>query len=201
MDVMNVATEARPASEAAPDVAPPRAQRGRLLFWGPAAAVAGLLALVTVSVLHPATANPLQALNRPAPDFTLPLYGGGALHLASLRGKTVMINFWWSGCVPCQEEAPLLERQWRAWRDKGVVFIGIDEIDDPHAAAPRDFLRQYGITYPNVWDTSYIAIDYGMTGQPESFFITPRGLIKTKYVQPFPDDETLVRLIGEARTS
>ncbi len=199
MDVMDVANEARRAHDVAPDVARPPAPRSRLLFWGPAAAVAGLLALVTVSVLHPAQDNPLQTLNRPAPDFTLPLYGGGALHLAALRGKTVMINFWWSGCVPCQEEAPLLERQWRAWKGKGVVFIGIDEIDDPRSAAPRDFLRRYDITYPNVWDTSYIAIDYGTTGQPESFFITPRGLITTKYVQPFPDDQTLARLIGDAR--
>ena len=201
MDVMDVANEARRVSEAAPDVARTPAPRSRLLFWGPAAAVAGLLALVTVSVLRPAQDNPLQTLNRPAPDFTLPLYGGGALHLAALRGKTVMINFWWSGCVPCQDEAPLLERQWRAWKDKGVVFIGIDEIDDPRSAAPRDFLRRYDITYPNVWDTSYIAIDYGTTGQPESFFITPRGVITTKYVQPFPDDQTLARLIGDARPS
>ena len=201
MDVMHVANEARRVSDVAPDVARTPARRGRLLFWGPAAAVVGLLALVTVSVLRPAQDNPLQTLNRPAPDFTLPLYGGGALHLAALRGKTVMINFWWSGCVPCQDEAPLLERQWRAWKDKGVVFIGIDEIDDPHSAAPRDFLRRYDITYPNVWDTSYIAIDYGTTGQRESVFITPRGVIKTKYVQPFPDDQTLARVIGDARPS
>jgi len=201
MDVMDVAHEVRGAPEAAPDAAPTPARRGGLLFWGPAVAVTGLLVLVAVSVLHPAQDNPLQTLNRPAPDFTLPRYGGGALHLAALRGKTVMINFWWSGCVPCQEEAPLLERQWRAWKDKGVVFIGIDEIDDPHSAAPRDFLRRYDITYPNVWDTSYIAIEYGTTGQPESFFITPRGLIKTTYVQPFPDDQTLARLIRQARPS
>ncbi len=201
MDVMDVANEARGVSEAATDVARAPVRRARLLFWGPAAVVIGLVALVAVSVLHPAQDNPLQTLNRPAPDLTLPLYGGGALHLAALRGKTVMINFWWSGCVPCQEEAPLLERQWRAWKDKDVVFIGIDEIDDPHSAAPRDFLRRYDITYPNVWDTSYIAIDYGTTGQPESFFITPRGVITTKYVQPFPDDQTLARLIGDARPS
>jgi len=200
---VEIAHEAASASAAPFEVVPAperRRPRGPLL-WVPAASALGLVALLVVAVLRPATANPLQALNRPAPDFTLPLYGGGTLHLAALRGKTVMINFWWSGCVPCQEEAPLLERQWRAWRDKGMVFIGIDEIDDPHAVAPRDFLRQYGITYPNVWDTSYIAIDYGTTGQPESFFITPRGVMKTKYAQPFPDDQTLARLIRETRAS
>lgn len=198
---MEIAHEVTPAPGAALDAdAEPRRRRGPLL-WVPATCAAGLVALLVVAVLRPATTNPLQPLNRPAPDFTLPLYGGGALHLAALRGKAVMINFWWSGCVPCQEEAPLLERQWRAWKDKGVVFIGIDEIDDPVSATPRDFLRRYDITYPNVWDTSDIAIEYGTTGQPESFFVTPRGVIKIKYAQPFPDDQTLARLIREARAS
>jgi len=198
MDVTNAATS---MSEALEDIAPAPGRRGGPLFWGLAAVVASLVVLLVVAVLRPATNDPRQVLDRPAPDFTLPLYGGGTLHLAALRGKTVMVNFWWSGCVPCQEEAPLLERQWRAWKDRGVVFVGVDEIDDPQSATPRDFLRRYGITYPNVWDTSAMDIEYGTTGQPESFFITRRGLIKEKYAQPFPDDQTLARMIEETRAS
>jgi cytochrome c biogenesis protein CcmG/thiol:disulfide interchange protein DsbE len=178
----------------------PRRRRGGLLLWGTAALGAGIVALLVITVLRPAGENPLQLTNRPAPDFTMSLYGGGKLHLAALRGKTVVINFWWSGCVPCQKEAPLLERQWRAWKNKNVVFVGVDEIDDPTTATPRNFLKKYGVTYPNGWDPGYVDVEYGTTGQPETFIITPRGSIKYHYAMPFTDDATLARLIEAARS-
>ncbi len=189
----------RPVSDAVPGAPAPHRRRG-LLFWAPAGGAAALLVLLVVAVVRPARNNPLQRMDRPAPDFTMPLYGGGRLHLAALRGKTVVFNFWWSGCVPCQEEAPLLERQWTAWKDKGVVFVGMDEIDDPTTSTPRDFLRTYHITYPNGPDPGDVAIEYGTTGQPETFFITPRGRIVKKYAQQFTSDGQLARMIREARS-
>src|SRR5919201_5436352 len=175
-----------------------RRRRGPLA-WGAAVLAAAIVALLAAAVLRPAQDNPLVQINRAAPDFTMSLYRGGTLHLSSLRGKTVVLNFWWSGCVPCQQEAPLLERQWRAWKDKGVVFVGVDEIDDPATATPRDFLRRYHITYPNGWDPGDVDIAYGTTGQPETLFITPHGLIQRKYAMPFTDERTLARLIEETR--
>jgi len=174
-------------------------RRNGPLLWAAAVFTCGVLTLLVVAVLRPAKDNPLQVINRTAPDFTMSLYGGGTLHLAALRGKTVVLTFWWSGCIPCQQEAPLLERQWRAWKDKGVVFVGMDEIDDPATATPRDFLRRYPITYPNGWDPGDVDIAYGTTGQPETFVITPHGLIQRKYVRPFTDERTLARLIEETR--
>ena len=94
----------------------------------------------------------------------------------------------------------MLERQWHAWKGKGVVFLGVDEQDDPSSGAPRDFLRTYHVTYPNGWDPGAVDIQYGTTGQPETFFITPQGLIKNKYALPFSSDAQLARLIQEARS-
>jgi cytochrome c biogenesis protein CcmG, thiol:disulfide interchange protein DsbE len=179
----------------------PRRRRGGVLLWGAAALGAGVLALLVFTLLRPAGNNPLQVSNRPAPDFTMSLYGGGKLHLAALRGKTIVINFWWSQCIPCKEEAPILNRQWAYWKDKGVVFVGVDELDDPSSAAPRDFLKTYHVTYPNGWDPGYVDIEYGTTGQPETFIITPRGSIKYHYAMPFTKDATLARLIEAARSS
>ena len=191
------------AAETVPAAAVPTRRRRGLLFWGTATVATGVLALLAVAVLHPAQDSPLRMYTRntPAPDFTMALYGGGRLHLAALRGKTVVLNFWWSGCVPCQEEAPLLERQWRAWKDRGVVFIGMDEIDDPHTSTPYAFLKKYGITYPNGPDPGDVAIQYGTTGQPETVFITPRGRMLDKYALPFQDDATLARMIQRTRAS
>src|SRR5919199_2682472 len=63
-------------------------RRGGPLLWMSMAMAAGLVVLLVVAVLRPAEDSPLTALNRPAPNFTLSLYGGGELRLAGLRGKT-----------------------------------------------------------------------------------------------------------------
>jgi len=178
-----------------PAAARSRRRRGPLV-WLPVAAVVAIVALLVAAVLRPADNNPLVLMNKPAPDFTIKLYGGGALNLKGLRGKTVVANFWWSDCPPCIQEAPILARQWQAWRNKGVVFVGIDELD---VSEPRDFLKTYNVTYPTGPDPDYVNIEYGATGQPETVFISPRGIVTAKYVQPFTDDATLAHLIEGAR--
>ncbi len=195
---MDAVSETTSLAETVDEPVGARGRRGRLP-WLVMSAAALVVALLAVAVLRPADNNPLSAQNRPAPDFTMPLFGGGAVHLAALRGKTVVVNFWWSGCPPCVQEAPILERQWRVWQGHGVVFLGIDEIDGPNAATARRFLSQYGVTYPNGWDPGDVDIQYGTTGQPETYIVAPNGRIRTKYVAGFPDDQTLARLIADAR--
>ena len=110
-----------------------------------------------------------------APAFTLPkLDGNGEISLASLRGKAVAINFWASWCVPCKTEAPLLEAAWQKYRDRGFVMLGVDSEDFRGDA--RKFVERYEITYPNVHASSKdIVVDYGLTGYPETFFVSPDG--------------------------
>lgn len=120
-----------------------------------------------------------------APDFTLQLFSGETLRLADLRGQPVMVNFWASWCPPCREEAPLLERTWREYRDRGVLFIGIDLWDRDQDA--RAFLQEFAISYPNGPDSSSVAIDYGLTGIPETFFIDRQGQIRRKWIGPFTE--------------
>lgn len=88
-----------------------------------------------------------QVSSGPAPDFTLTLFDGGTLRLSDQRGKVVMVDFWASWCVPCQQEARMLERLWQEYRGRGVVFVGVDYLDPENDA--RAFLERYGITYPN----------------------------------------------------
>ncbi|HMH46236.1 MAG TPA: TlpA disulfide reductase family protein [Solirubrobacteraceae bacterium] len=97
--------------------------------------------------------------------------------LSDLRGTPVVLNFWASWCVPCQEEASTLERAWRQQaRPRGVLFLGLDMQDvttDAHS-----FIRHYAIDYPNIRDPSNdIARAYGVTGVPETFFIGSDGHI------------------------
>ncbi len=124
---------------------------------------------------------PSPLLGRPAAPFALTLFDGGRFALGEDAGQVILLNFWASWCVPCREEAALLEATWRRYRDQGVRFIGVNIQDSEEAA--RAFLREFGITYPNGPDPGgRIAIDYGVYGIPETFFIGRDGRVLAKHV-------------------
>jgi len=140
-----------------------------------------LLAYGLANVKVPTAGSGAMAVDRPAPDFYLALFDGKQISLSQQRGKVVVINFWASWCVPCREEAPILENTSRQYKDKGVVFIGVD-IQDSEGAA-RSYLREFDITYPNGQDLGgRIAIDYGVSGIPVTFFISKAGIVSTRWV-------------------
>jgi len=128
------------------------------------------------------SSSPLDG--HPAPDFTLAVlstHPGLSIHLASFKGKAVMLNFWASWCDPCKHEAPLLQATWQHVKGQGIVFLGIDFED--RQSDGLSFLQTYGITYPNVVDASgSVAINYGGTGVPETVFIDRHGVFVHKVI-------------------
>ncbi|MEX2222889.1 MAG: redoxin domain-containing protein [Candidatus Rokuibacteriota bacterium] len=140
---------------------------------------------------------PTPLLAKPAPPFRLTLFDGRVLRLEELRGKVVFLNFWASWCPPCRAEARMLEAAWRAHRDQGVEFVGINIQDKEEAA--REFLEEFGVTYANGMDPgSKIAIDYGVWGLPEPFIIDREGRITYKHVGALGVD-TVTAKLAEAR--
>lgn len=100
----------------------------------------------------------------------------GNVDLAELRGTPVVLNYWASWCVPCRDEAPLLQRGWLRSRGAGVLFLGLDMQDATEDA--RVFIREFGLTFPHVRDgTNRTARRWGVTGIPETFFISGQGRI------------------------
>ena len=182
--------------------------------------LAGFVALLVYGVLARAPDTGIddslaRAQAPAAPGFDLPVLAQGSLGnrleplveaaaadgsvtLRELEGVPVVLNFWASWCVPCREEAPLLEREWRRARSGGVLFVGLDMQDITQDA--RDFLSEFDISYLNVRDKRKdVARRWGVTGIPETFFITPRGRI-VAHVVGAVTQEQVRRGIAAARS-
>ena len=149
--------------------------------------LAALMGLLAFGLLNEGEGE-LGALrqSRDAPDFTLDLFDGGTFTLSENRGQPVVVNFWSSWCDSCRAEAPVLEQGWRSFRDRGVIFIGVNVMDSRGDA--EAFLEEFDVTYPNGPDESGIRFDYGTTGHPETFFINRDGVIVLKYIGPLNDE-------------
>lgn len=116
-----------------------------------------------------------------APDFTLTSFEGDTYRLSDLNGQVVVLNFWATWCVSCQDEADDIERVWRRYRDRGVQFLGIDYLDQE--PLNRQWLERYGITYPNGPDIQgRIYNAYGVQGLPETFVIDRSGNVAQVFV-------------------
>jgi len=125
------------------------------------------------------------------PDFSLALFSGyeyngqSQIKISDLRGKVIFINFWASWCIPCAQEAPVLEKAWSYYQPDGkVVFLGVDYVDtEPEA---RIFLRKFGNTYPNGPDMgTRISQMFRIKGVPETYIIDTNGILKYVKIGPF----------------
>lgn len=87
---------------------------------------------------------------RPAPVVEGETLGGEHWSSKDAAGKVLVYNVWGSWCAPCRAEAPDLEAAAEQRADK-AVFMGLNT-RDPDPAAPRQFLKNHGITYPSLFD-------------------------------------------------
>lgn len=121
-----------------------------------------------------------------ARDFSLELINGDSLKLSDYRGKVVMVDFWASWCQPCRVEAPALKNVYEEYQGRDVEFIGVavwDNVGDAEV-----FIKQEGQTYPNGFDANgVIAIDYGVRGIPEKYFIDRDGILIKKLSGPLTE--------------
>jgi cytochrome c biogenesis protein CcmG/thiol:disulfide interchange protein DsbE len=146
--------------------------------------VAALLALVAFQMSRNGPLAPGRVgEGERAPDFTLQTFDGESIHLADLRGRVVVVNFWASWCVPCEAEAAELEGAWQRYRDQGVVFLGVAYVDTETAS--RGFLEEFGVTYPNGPDLqTKISHGYRVRQVPETFVVDPAGTLSAVFIGP-----------------
>jgi len=170
-----------PAGSSAPDVAPDR--RWRVV-------VAGLVPVVLIAALlgFGLGRNPrdLQSANRlegrEAPGFELRDFRTGrTVRMSDLRGHPVVVNFWASWCADCRVEHTDLVAAWQRFGNQGAVFLSVLYQDTTDGA--DDFLAQFPADWPNLLDPGgRTALDYGVTGVPETVFVDPQGRIDHKQI-------------------
>lgn len=138
---------------------------------------------------------PFMLTGQAAPPFELKvLETGQAVSLEELKGQPLVLNFWASWCGPCQVEHPVLE--WGARRyGQQVRFLGVVFEDTEENA--RAFLSKHGASYPQLVDPrGRMAVDYGVAGVPETYFIDSAGMIRGKHVGPI-DPQSLEARVQE----
>ncbi|MBI4408851.1 MAG: redoxin domain-containing protein [Gemmatimonadetes bacterium] len=163
-----------------------------------------VLVLLRIGLELDPRAIPSPLPGRPAPGFALATLeddvggavgreGAGApasgrapdtVRLSTLRGDVVVLNFWASWCLACRDEHEPLSATARAYADESVRFFGVLYNDTPDNA--RRWIRAMGgQSYPTLLDPdARTAIEYGLYGVPETFFIARDGRVAYKHVGP-----------------
>ncbi len=166
-----------------------RTKRWRVIKWGLALGVVvtiGVGALFGSQLGKDPTLVKTPLIGQPAPELRVPeLEGSGTLSLADLQGEITVVNFWASWCVACRDEHPALNAAATNYRDRGVTFVGVN-YQDQRTSAIR-FLDEMGRAqgYRYVSDPgSKLAVEFGMFGVPETFFIDRNGTIVAKITGP-----------------
>ena len=120
-----------------------------------------------------------------AEDFTLEqVNGSGKISLGDFKGKPVVLNFWATWCGPCKEELPIFEKMWDKFKDDGVVFLGVDVMDDRSNAS--EFIKNTGIKYTILYDQAGdVSSKYKVIALPATFFINKKGEVAVKNYGPF----------------
>ncbi len=131
---------------------------------------------------------------REAPTFKLAVFApgqealsrpvGDSVRLADLKGQVVVLNFWASWCLACRDEHETLSEVARTYVGKPVHFLGVLYNDDSNSGT-KWIAEMGGQSYPSVLDPgARTAIDYGLYGVPETFFLDANGRVAYKHTGP-----------------
>lgn len=142
--------------------------------------------------------SPSPLIGRPAPGITGATLDDGDFDLDDHRGRWVLVNFFAVWCIPCLEEHPDLVAFDEAHAEAGdvqVVSVAFQERED----TIRTFFARNGGEWPVLGtDTGSIAVSWGVTGVPESFLVSPQGIVVHRFLGGVTVDD-LETVLARAR--
>jgi cytochrome c biogenesis protein CcmG/thiol:disulfide interchange protein DsbE len=162
--------------------------------------VFGVVLALNVGSDPEADAKQSQLVGKAAPDFSLPSLAGGKVTLADIAGKSAIVNFWNSWCIPCQQEAPALAQFYAEHKDDAdFAMVGI--VRDDTTGEVRAYVKKNGIGWTIALDPgSVAALDFGTRGQPETYAVSPSGTVAAAKYGPMSTNE-LERFLDAARVT
>lgn len=123
-----------------------------------------------------------------AQDFTLKDLNGNEVSLSDFQGKKVFLNFWATWCPPCIAEMPEIEKLYQETKDSDLVILSVETGDSLDTVSA--FIEEKGYTFEVLLDGEQsVAIDYGISAIPTSYFIDEEGTIVSKVVGGMDLDE------------
>ena len=123
-----------------------------------------------------------------APDFSLPTLSGDSLHLADLKGKVLVLNFWATWCGPCRYEIPDLIALQNDLGSDDFLVVGIS-LDDEGPELVREFAEALEINYPIALDDGSVAEAFGgVYALPTTYVIDQAGRISHRTIGLFPTE-------------
>jgi cytochrome c biogenesis protein CcmG, thiol:disulfide interchange protein DsbE len=158
-----------------------------LKFAVPGLAFVALLGFFLVGLFRDPSYIPSPFINKPAPAFDLPRLQADQqrLTLLDMRGNYSLVNVWATWCAGCRQEHDILLR---IVADYNIPIYGLNWKDEPSKA--KQWLQQLGDPYvANGVDTlGNTAIDWGVYGAPETFLLSPEGVVLHKHIGPLTMD-------------
>ncbi len=131
-----------------------------------------------------------------APPFTLPNLAGELVALSDFSGKTVIVDFWATWCIPCKHQIPVLNQFQRNVQGGDVVVIGVAvDVGGRDVVAP--FAEEHGIEYEVLLGTESLARDYGIPGFPALVVVDARGGLDSMHLGVI-DPEGLAKAVEQA---
>ncbi|CAN0499165.1 unnamed protein product, partial [Phaeothamnion confervicola] len=122
----------------------------------------------------------------PLPVVDVQTLGGDAVSTADLLGQPLVINIWFSTCIPCKEELPAFAQVHQEYGDR-VRFVGLDTL--PPSDSEEQFARSKGVQYELLYDADgEFMIEAGITAWPQTLIVMPDGTIVSQHGQLTADE-------------
>lgn len=138
-----------------------------------------LIGVIVFTIYNNLTKETIQVMKvgDEAPDFSLVDMKGEKYQLSKYRGQGVFLNFWGTWCKPCEEEFPLMEKQYQVFKDQGVEILAVDIAESDFVV--QKFVDRKHLTFPVLIDkTKSVMESYNINPLPTTILVNTEGKIE-----------------------
>jgi thiol-disulfide isomerase/thioredoxin len=131
-----------------------------------------------------------------APAFEIRGLDGKTYASTALRGKTVLLDFWATWCVPCRQSMPSVEKIYAEYKDRGLVALAVNV--EEAGEVVEAFVKKTPFAYPVALSGESGIVDaYKVTAYPTFVLIGPDGKVIAHEIG-FGGEQMLRKMIGKA---